>query len=70
MHVGEESDSGIVPMNHSNNEGTAWAESGEGRPLIKENLPPPHTQPTQSGGRVFQGPAGVRKARFAASDRR
>jgi len=49
-------------MNHSNNDGRTWAESGEGRPLIKENLPPPHTQPTQSGVRVSQGLAGVRKA--------
>jgi len=37
MHVSEESDSGIVPMNHSNNEETLSAENGEGRPLIKEN---------------------------------
>ena len=62
MHVSEESDSGIVPMNHSNNERTPSAENGEGRPLIKENFPPPHTQPTQSGARVSQGLAGVRKA--------
>jgi group II intron reverse transcriptase/maturase len=62
MYVGEESDSGIVPMNHSNNDGRAWAEEGEGRPLIKENLPPPHTHLTQSGVRVSQGLAGVRKA--------
>ena len=62
MHVSEESDSGIVPMSHSNNERTPSAENGKGRPLIKENLPPPHTQPTQSGARVSQGLAGVRKA--------
>src|SRR6516165_941484 len=62
MYVSEESDSGIVPMNHSNNERTPSAENGKGRPLIKENLPPPHTQPTQSGARVSQGLAGVRKA--------
>jgi group II intron reverse transcriptase/maturase len=62
MHVSEESDSGIVPMNHSNNEETLSAENGEGRPLIKENTPPPHTHPTQSGARVSQGLAGVRKA--------
>ena len=49
MHVSEESDSGIVPMNHSNNEETLSAEKGEGRPLIKENTPPSHTHPTQSG---------------------
>ena len=62
MHVSEESDSGIVPMNHSNNEETLSAENGEGRPLIKENTPPPHTHPTQSWARVSQGLAGVRKA--------
>jgi len=61
MHVSEESDSGIVPMNYSNNDGRASAESEEGRPLIKENPPPPHTHPTQSGARVSQGLAGVRK---------
>jgi len=62
MHVGEESDSGILPMNHSNKERTSSAENEEGRPLIKENPPPPHMQPTQSGARVSQGLAGVRKA--------
>jgi RNA-directed DNA polymerase len=62
MYVPEESDSGIVPMSHSNNGRTPSAENGEGRPLIKENIPPPHTHPTQSGARVSQGLAGVRKA--------
>src|SRR3974377_270539 len=62
MHVSEESDSGTVPMNHSNNERTPLAEKGKGRPLIKENIPQPHTQPTQSGARVSQGLAGVWKA--------
>jgi group II intron reverse transcriptase/maturase len=62
MHVGEESECGIVPMRHSNQERTASAENAEGRPLIKENSPPPHTPPTQSGARVSQGLAGVRKA--------
>src|SRR5208337_25781 len=62
MYVLEESDSGIVPMRHSNNERTLSAENGEGRPLIKENIPPPHTHPTPSGARVSQGLAGVRKA--------
>jgi group II intron reverse transcriptase/maturase len=61
MHVSEESDSGIVPMKHSNNDRRTSAENGEGRPLIKENPPPPHTHPTQSGARVSQGLAGVRK---------
>src|SRR5579864_5712003 len=70
MHVTEELHSGIVPMNHSNKDGNASsnkdgnasAESGEGRPLIKENVRQPNTSPTQSGERVSQGLAGVRKA--------
>ncbi len=62
MYVSEESDSGILPMNHSNNDGRASAEKGEGRPLIKENTPTPSTHPTQGGARVSQGLAGVRKA--------
>jgi RNA-directed DNA polymerase len=61
MDVSEESDSGVVPMNHTNNEARATTENGEGRPLIKENILQPHTQPTQSGARVSQGLEGVRK---------
>jgi hypothetical protein len=49
MHVVEESDSGIVPMNHSNKDGKPSAESEEGRLLIKENTIPSDTFPTQSG---------------------
>jgi hypothetical protein len=49
MHVFEESDSGAVPMNHSNKDGQPSAESEEGRPLIKENTHQPRTFPTQSG---------------------
>ena len=68
VHVSEESDSGILPMNHSNNGERASAEKGEGRPLIEENTPQPNTHPTQGGARVSQGLAGVRQAqRFAAS---
>ena len=62
MHVSEESDSGILPMNHSNNDERASAEKGEGRPLIKENAPQPNTHPTQSGTRVSPGLTGVRHA--------
>src|SRR5450755_3764692 len=62
MYVPEESHSGIVPMNHSNKGGASLAESEEGRPSIKENVRPPNTHPTQSGERVSQGLAGVRKA--------
>ena len=49
MNVFEESHSGIVPMNHSNKDGTSLAESEEGRLLIKENTLPSGTHPTQSG---------------------
>ena len=62
VHVYEESHSGILPMNHSNKDGKLSAESGEGRPLIKENAGQPNTYPTQSGKGVSQGLAGVRKA--------
>jgi RNA-directed DNA polymerase len=62
MYVCEESHSGIVPMNHSNKDTRKSAESGEGRPLIKENAGQSNTFPTQSGKGVSQGLAGVRKA--------
>src|SRR5712692_656568 len=58
----EESDSGIIPMNHSNKDGKPFAENEEGRPLVKENTHQPSTYPTQSEKRVSQGLAGVRKA--------
>ncbi len=61
-YVYEESHSGILPMNHSNKDGTSPAESGEGRPPIKENVRQPNTNPTQSGKGVSQGLPGVRKA--------
>jgi hypothetical protein len=68
MHVSEESDSGVVPMKHSNKDRRSSAESAEGRPLVKENTHPSHTCPTQCGKRVSQGWMGVRRAayRFAA----
>jgi hypothetical protein len=69
MHVSEESDSGIVPMNHSNNDGKPSAESEEGRLLVKENTPQPSTHPTQSGVRVFQGLEGVRIRRYSSEIR-
>src|ERR1700720_2348413 len=62
MNVPEESDSGILPMNHSNKIEQSMAESEEGRPLIKENIHQSSTRPTQSGERMSQGLAGVRKA--------
>src|SRR5271157_6555926 len=61
-HVPEESDSGVIPMNHSNKDGQPLAESEEGRPLIKENTHQLSTHSTQSEARVSQGLAGVRKA--------
>jgi hypothetical protein len=51
-----------IPMNHTNKDGTSSADSGEGRPLIKENARQPNTYPTQSGKGVSQGLADVRKA--------
>ena len=49
MHVCEGSHRGIVPMNHSNKDGIASAESEEGRLRIKENTFPFDTYPTQRG---------------------
>jgi RNA-directed DNA polymerase len=70
MYVAEESHDGIVPMNHSNKDKRSLAESGEGRPSIKENAGQPHTYPTQSGKGVSQGLAGVRKAARENKERR
>jgi len=49
VYVVEESHSGILPMNHPNQDGRSLAEGGEGRPLIKENVRQPNTYSTQSG---------------------
>jgi hypothetical protein len=49
VYVCEGSHCGIVPMNHSNKDGTSSAESEEGRLRIKENTLPFDTYPTQSG---------------------
>ena len=62
MHVSEESDSGVVPMNRWNKDGEPLADSEEGRPLVKENTHQSSTCSTQSEARVSQGLAGVRKA--------
>ena len=48
-NVPEESHDGIVPMNHSNKDGTSSAESEEGRLRLKENALSSDTYPTQSG---------------------
>ena len=55
MPVSEESDRGIVPTNHSNNDGGPSAEGEEGRLLIKENTYPPDTYPTLSGSARVPG---------------
>jgi hypothetical protein len=62
VHAFEESDSGTVPMNHSNKSGRPPTESEEGRPPIKENTQQSSTLSTQSEARVSQGLAGVRRA--------
>src|ERR1700679_1602737 len=62
VNVAAESDSGVVPMNHSNKIEQSMAESEEGGPLIKENIHQSSTRPTQGGACVSQGLAGVRKA--------
>jgi hypothetical protein len=68
MYVCEGSDSGVVPMNHSNKDGRPSAESEEGRLLIKENIHQLHTFPTQSGMlRVPEADeCAVIRSRFAA----
>ena len=55
MNVTEESDSGVLPMNHSNKVEQSMAESEEGRPLIKENIHQSSTLPTQSGHACHRG---------------
>ena len=52
VYVSEESHSGIVPMNHSNQDGTSLAESEEGRLLIKENTVHPARSRHRAGLRV------------------
>ena len=62
MHVQEESDRSILPMNQPNKGAAASAEVGEGRGRTKENIAQSNTRPTQSGERVSQGLRGVRQA--------
>ena len=68
VFVSEESHRGIVPMKHSNKDGTWSAESAEGRLRLKENALPPDTYPTQSGIvrvlRVGECADGLRLAAF------
>ena len=49
MYITEESDRGVIPMNHSNKGGFPSAEDEEGRLRIKENTFLFGTHPTLSG---------------------
>ena len=62
MGVQEKSDCAVVPVNQSNKEAQASAESGEGRAQTKENIVQSHKLPTQSGKGLSQGLCGVRQA--------
>ena len=64
MHVFEESHRGVVPMNHSNNDRTWLAESGEGRLRIKENTFSPTRTRHRAGLRVFHGRASGRTSTY------
>src|SRR5262252_90648 len=70
MHVLEESDRTIVPMNQPNKEDSSSAEVGEGRVRTKENIAQSNTSPTQSGERVSQGLRGVREVARARKQER
>ena len=61
-HAPEKSDCAVVPVNQSNKEAQAYAESGEGRAQTRESIVRSHMHPTQSGKRMSQGLDGVRKA--------
>ena len=53
MNVPEESDSGVLPMNHSNKIEQSMEEGEEGRPLIKGEHPSiQHAPDTERGMRV------------------
>jgi RNA-directed DNA polymerase len=61
MHVPEESDCAVIPVNRLNKEDESSAEAGEGRVRTKENIARSDTSPTQSGERVSLGLSGVRQ---------
>ena len=65
VYVCEESHSGVVPMNHSNKDGTSSAESEEGRLLIKENTFLSDTYPTQCGTARVPGVGECADKRYA-----
>ena len=60
MHVCEESHRGIVPMNHSNQDGPSSAESEEGRLRLKENTFHSTRTRLRAGLRVSHGWTSVR----------
>jgi hypothetical protein len=62
IHVQEKSGYAVVPVNLSNKEAQASAESGEGRAQTKENIVQSHKLPTQSGKGLSKGLRGVRQA--------
>jgi hypothetical protein len=68
VHVPEQSHCGIVPMNHSDKDGTSLAESEERRLLIKENTFSSDTHPNRAGLRVSRGWASVGKSRTLGRD--
>ncbi len=62
MHVGEESNTGVVPAKQPNKtRGDAGGGGCGGRPVTEENSMEPNNQPTQSGARMSQGLNGVRE---------
>jgi len=62
MHVLEESDCAVVPVNRPNKGRQPPTEAGEGRAQMKENIDQPHMLLTQRGKGMSQGLDGVRKA--------
>jgi hypothetical protein len=62
MHIPEESDCAVLPMNQPNKEEKFLAEVGEERAQAKENIVQSNTSPTQSGKRVYKGLIAVRRA--------
>jgi hypothetical protein len=60
VFVSEESHRGIVPMKHSNKDGTLSAESAEGRLRLKENAFHLTRTRLRAGLRVSYGWPGVR----------
>src|SRR5450631_1594702 len=70
MHVLEESDCAVVPMNRQNKEERSSTEAGEGRAQTKENIARSNTSPTQSGKPVSQGLCGVRQVAKARKQER